>query len=386
MLGLANRIQPYAWGPVDGLGPHVGAPRTGEPQAELWIGAHPAAPSTSDGRRLDGLVEDQPEALLGPEVLARFGARLPFLLKVLAIGGPLSIQVHPDPDQAAAGFAREDDEGRPLDAPDRSYKDPYAKPELLVAVVPTWVLVGFRPGSDAAARLRALGPDTTALAAMVVDQTDARRALVHLLTAPDDERAVLAEAAARAGAGDDARSWARRLAAAYPGDPTALAPLLLDLRQLVPGEGVFLPAGVPHAYLEGAGVELMGASDNVIRGGLTPKHVDTGALVDLLAPPGATVVDLPGEGVGLGVRRYEPPVPEITLHRLEPGSRAMPAPAGPGPALAVATGGPALLSAGDQRVELAAGRAVLVRPDERETCRVRGPGVVWWATTGDLAL
>lgn len=384
MLGLANRIQPYAWGSVDGLAPLVGTPPTGHEEAELWVGAHPAAPSTTaDGPTLDEAVAADPEGLLGPDLVARFGPRLPFLLKVLAIGSPLSIQLHPDPDQAAAGFAAEEAAGRPADAPDRTYKDPHAKPEVLVALAPTWVLVGFRRGSDAAARLRSLGPETTPLADLVVDQPDARRALVHLLTAPAAERAALAHlAATRAGAGDDARSWVRRLAAAYPGDPTALAPLVLDLRQLAPGEGVFLPAGVPHAYLGGAGVELMGASDNVVRGGLTPKHVDTEALADLLAPAGVGVEPMPGDGVALGIRRYDPPVPEITLHRLEAGSRAMAAPPGTGPALAVATGGSAVLTTEHDRVELGEGRAVLVPPGERASCRVRGPGVVWWATTG----
>ncbi|HEU5152250.1 MAG TPA: mannose-6-phosphate isomerase, class I [Iamia sp.] len=388
MLGLANPIQSYAWGAVDGLAPLVGAPQTGERQAELWIGAHPAAPSTTpagDGARrtLADAVAADPTTLLGPDVVERYGARLPFLLKVLAIGGPLSIQLHPDPDQAAAGFAREEDAGIPIDAPERSFKDPFAKPEVLVALTPTWVLVGFRRGSDAAARLRSLGPEARPLADLVVDQPDARRALVHLLTADAAEREALAHlAATRAGAGDDARSWVRRLAAAYPGDATALAPLVLDLRQLHPGEGVFLPAGVPHAYLQGAGVELMAASDNVIRGGLTPKHVDTGTLVDLLAPPGVGVEPMPGDGVALGIRRYAPPVPDIALHRIEAGSRAMAVPTGSGPALAVATGGSAVLTTDDDRVELGEGRAVLVPPGERASCRVRGPGVVWWATTG----
>jgi mannose-6-phosphate isomerase len=386
VLGLANRIQPYAWGSIDGLTTLVGTSPTGKEEAELWVGAHPAAPSTvagdgpSDGTHLTDAIDEDPDALLGPAVVERFGARLPFLLKVLSIGAPLSIQLHPDPDQAAEGFAREEDEGRPIDAPERSFKDPYAKPEVLVALVPTWVLVGFRPGTDAAARLRALGSDATRALA---DLPDARRALVHLLTATGEDREALALAASRAGAGDDARSWVRRLAAGYPGDPMALAPLVLDLRQLSPGEGVFLPAGVPHAYLGGAGVELMGASDNVIRGGLTPKHVDTETLVDLLAPPGVSVEPMPGDAVALGVRRYDPPVPEITLHRLEAGSRAMAAPPGTGPALAVATGGSAVLTTDDDRVELGEGRAVLVPPAERASCRVRGPGVVWWATVGD---
>lgn len=389
VLGLANRIQPYAWGAVDGLVPLVGTPPTGGKEAELWVGTHPAAPSTTtDGTLLADTIAADPAGVLGADVVDRFGARLPFLMKVLAVEGPLSIQLHPDAEQAAAGFAREEAQGIPLDAPERTYRDPYAKPEVLVALAPTWVLVGFRTGQDAAARLRALGPTTADLAALVAGEPDARQALIHLLTAPAEEKATLAATAARVGAFAGARRWVRRLAAAYPGDPAALAPLILDLRMLHPGEGVFLPAGVPHMYLEGAGVELMGASDNVVRGGLTPKHVDTDALVELLAPPGVGTVPLAGDAIALGIRRYAPAgIPEIALHRLEPGSRAMAAPPGPGPAVAVATGGPlgtAVISTDTGRVELGEGRAVLVTPEERETCRVRGPGVVWWATVGDL--
>lgn len=389
MLGLANRIKLDPWGPVDGLVPLVGTPPTGEREAELWVGTHAAFPSaTTAGATLGAAIDADPTGLLGADVVERFGARLPFLLKVLAIDSPLSIQLHPDPEQAAAGFAREEAAGLAIDAPERTYRDPHAKPEVLVALTPTWVLVGFREGIDAAARLRAMGPETRDLADLVAKEPDARKALVHLLSAPDDERAVYAEAASRIGAFAGARSWVRRLAAAYPGDPTALAPLILDLRMLHPGEGVFLPAGVPHAYLHGAGVELMGASDNVIRGGLTPKHIDTAALVELLAAPGVGVTNLPGDATALGVRRYSPPdVAEIALHRIEAGSRSMQVPQGPGPAVAIATGGAvgtAVLITDDDRVELGAGKAVLVTPEERESCRVRGPGVVWWATVGDV--
>lgn len=391
MLALSNTVQPYAWGARDGMAGWVGTAASGGPEAELWVGAHPAAPSRlDDGRSLADAVASDPAGLLGDDVVERFGPRLPFLLKVLAIGDPLSIQLHPTAEQARDGFAREEAAGRPLDDPSRSYRDPHAKPEVLVALEPTWVLTGLRPGSEAASVLRALDhPATDDLALAVADDADARAALVRLLTAPADEREALVDAAASAptgggsvGAPSDPLGWIASLAAIHPGDPTALAPALLGLRRLAPGDGVFLPAGVPHAYLRGAGVELMGASDNVVRGGLTPKHVDPEQLVALLAPAGTDVVTLDGTEVAPGVRRYEPPAPEIALHRLSPAGGELSPPAGRGPALALAVGGTAEVRVEGEVVELSHGRAALVAPADRAACRVRGDGSVWWATTG----
>jgi mannose-6-phosphate isomerase len=391
VLALTNAVQPYAWGARDGLARWVGTAASGGPEAELWVGAHPAAPSRlDDGRSLADAVASDPDLLLGPEVVERFGARLPFLLKVLAIGEPLSIQLHPTAEQASEGFAREEASGRPVDDPTRSYRDPFAKPEVLVALEQTWVLTGLRPGVEAAAVLRSLGHAATdALAAQVEGEPDSRAALVHLLTASAADRAVLAEVARSLPAPEDPTApatdpagWIAVLASIHPDDPTALAPALLGLRRLEPGEGVFLPAGVPHAYLRGAGIELMGASDNVVRGGLTPKHVDPEQLVTLLAPAGTDVVTLGGREVAPGTRCYEPAAPEILLHRVTPEGGELAAPAGTGPALALAVGGSAEVRAGDGVVELSHGRAALVVPDERATCVVRGTGSVWWATTG----
>jgi len=387
VLVLDNPIQDYAWGATDGLSELVGTEPTGGPEAELWIGAHPSAPSTlADGRTLDLAVSDDPDALLGSEVTGRFGPRLPFLLKVLAIGAPLSLQLHPSTPQAEEGFAREEGEDVAIDDARRTYKDPFAKPELLVALAPTWVLVGLRSGSDAASALRRLGdPALEDLIDLVADGADARDGLVHLLDAEDPARAALTAAAARAdGGADPAAAWVRKLAAAHPDDPTALAPLLLDLVHLSPGDGIFLPAGVPHAYLEGAGVELMAASDNVVRGGLTAKHVDRRELVRLLAPPGTDALAMDGGPSDDEPHCYLPPVPDIALRRVEPRGDEVEAPVdGPGPALVLATGGSAAVSIDGQVVELGRGRAVLVPPAERSRCRLSGTGPIWWATVGE---
>lgn len=387
---LTNPVRDYAWGVVDGLAGLVGREPTGRREAELWIGAHPGGPSRlDDGTTLDRAIAAAPEAMLGDDVLARFGPRLPYLLKVLAIGRALSIQLHPDAEQAAAGFAREEAEGPALDAPDRTYRDPHPKPEMLVALRRTTILVGLRPGDEAAGLLRAVdGAAARDLADAVEGEPDARAALVGLVTADDATRGELAAAAAATdgdgdGAPDDLLRWVARLAADSPGDPTALSPLVLGLRTLDAGDSVFLDAGIPHAYLEGAGVELMGASDNVVRGGLTPKHVDAEALVTLLAPPGTTPTALAGVDVAPGVRRYDPPAPELALHRLEPAGGSMPVPSTPpGPAVLLATGSSATVTSEHVSFVLDGGNAALVGPEERDEVTVSGDGTIWVATPG----
>lgn len=388
VLALTNAVQAYAWGAVDGLARLVGTPATGGAEAELWVGAHPSAPSrTSAGRPLDQVIAEDPEGVLGREVTDRFGGRLPFLLKVLAIGAPLSIQLHPSPEQARDGYAREEAAGVARDDPRRSYRDPHAKPEVLVALEPTWVLAGFRTGAAAADALEVVAggaPAVADLQARVADAPDARAGLIHLLSAPDAERSALAAAATGADPADGpAAGWTAALAEAHPGDPSALSPLLLELRRLEPGQGIFLPAGVPHLYLHGAGVELMGASDNVVRGGLTAKHVDRDELVRLLAPPGVGPDLLPGVTTGDGATAYITGTPEIALHRMDlrpDGVAIAPEPAGP--ALVLAVHGTARLAADGAREDLGHGRAVLVPAGERADVRAEGSGTAWWATVG----
>ena len=166
MLLLSNRVRDYAWGPVDGFARLLGTTPTGGPEAELWVGSHPAAPSTVvagagslDGSTLDALIASDPVRWLGPELASKGYDALPFLLKVLAIGAPLSLQAHPSAEQAEAGYAREDLAGLALHDPRRTYRDRGAKPEALVALCETWALCGFRPADEAAALVDALGID-----------------------------------------------------------------------------------------------------------------------------------------------------------------------------------------------------------------------------------
>jgi len=295
LLPLKNCIQEYAWGSrtaLPGLLRQESPSPT--PQAELWMGAHPQAPSEV---RLEGawfslseLLEQCPLALLGREVLDRFGPHLPFLFKVLAADRPLSLQAHPTERQATNGFSREDAEGIPLESEFRNYKDKHHKPEVLCALTPFWALSGFRKPERVLERMRSLSvPGLDPLLAPFL-QTPGGQGLKSffssLMALSREEQHVLVLdviTALRKGRSDpETRRWVQRLNEEYPSDVGALGPLFLRLVRLSPGEAMFIPAGILHAYLEGMGVELMANSDNVLRGGCTSKHIDVQELLSIL--------------------------------------------------------------------------------------------------------
>jgi mannose-6-phosphate isomerase len=327
---LENPIRDYAWGSRTAIARLRGEPVPSPgPQAELWMGAHPAAPSylRVGGRRvsLAELVAGAPEAILGPRLVARFGPRLPFLAKLLAAAEPLSIQAHPDARQAREGFARENALGLPLDSEKRGYRDPHHKPELLCALDPFEALCGFRPPAEIG-RL-AEGLAASALRAFI-GAALARPAPLEELFAgllrlePARRHALVAEAAAAAaGADDPALRWIARLAALYPGDPGALAPLLLHHLRLAPGEAIFLRPGELHTYLGGFAVEVMASSDNVLRGGLTSKHVDVEELLHILRfePASAQVLRPERDRTGAAVYRTPAAEFELCVLRVAPG-------------------------------------------------------------------
>ena len=291
------------------------------------MGAHPRGPSALEGGdTLADLIARDPAAALGPDVAARFG-ELPFLFKVLAADRPLSLQAHPSEEQARAGFAAEEAAGIPRDAPNRSFRDDNHKPELIVALEPFEALCGFKPEAQAQDLLQRLG-----LADLAARQrSDGTRDLVqHLLRERDGDLAARAVERAGGFADEPACAWAVRLAAAYPGDPGVVVALLLNHVVLAPGEGLFLGAGNLHAYLRGVGLELMANSDNVLRGGLTPKHVDVDALLDVVDFRSRGVDPLRPAGDG-PERTYDTPAPEFRLSRID------------GPAMLTATGPEILL-------------------------------------------
>ncbi|MGD8293137.1 MAG: mannose-6-phosphate isomerase, class I [Desulfobacterales bacterium] len=292
---LKNTIQNYDWGSLTAIPDLLGKQNSSRtPMAELWMGAHPKAPSLvncqGQWQPLTKLIAEYPQDILGNTVASSFDNQLPYLFKVLAAAKPLSIQAHPSLDQAREGFAKEIAMGIAMDAPDRNYKDANHKPECICALSQFWALSGFRDIPDIIDLVGkscpvGLAPELAALN----NQPDAvglKRFFTDLMTMNfDRKRQVVAEAIRTADLLADqelAFSWVKRLSVVYSDDIGIFSPLLLNLVELNPGEALFLPAGELHAYLKGVGLELMANSDNVLRGGLTPKHVDVPELLNVL--------------------------------------------------------------------------------------------------------
>jgi mannose-6-phosphate isomerase len=392
---LENPVLNYAWGSRTAIADLLGRPAPSErPEAELWIGAHAKAPSrvvSPEGRgTLDRAIQEDPVGILGHEVCDRFGNELPFLLKVLAAAEPLSIQAHPSHEQARRGWARENAEGVPLDAPRRNYRDPNHKPELVSALSAFTALKGFRPLDEVARNLEPVARPEIApeLGRLARERTPlALRALfARLMTLdPEEQAPVLRRAtgeAARRRKTDPAWEWVARLMKHYPGDVSVLAPLYLNVVTLAPGEALFLPAGDLHAYLEGTAIEIMANSDNVLRGGLTPKHVDVPELLATLVFEGATPEVLKAVQSGPGERAYRTPAREFELGLLEvePGRPFTPSP-GRGVEILLGLTGEATVAGGETRAPLGSGASVLVPASldsyvlegEGRVCRARVP-------------
>ncbi|MFD9881373.1 mannose-6-phosphate isomerase, class I [Streptomyces alboflavus] len=377
---LTNTIRPYAWGSTTAIAELTGAEPTGEPQAEMWMGAHPGAPSRTERGPLNEVIDEDPARELGPRAVAKFGPRLPFLLKILAAGAPLSLQVHPNLEEAKEGYDDEERRGVPVDAPHRNYKDANHKPELICALTPFDGLCGFRAPAEAADLLAGLGVDSLKpyvdLLHAKPEEAALREVLTAVLTAdPDDMAQTVTEAAAAAERiGGDYAPYAA-VARHYPGDPGVIAAMLLNYVQLQPGEAMFLGAGVPHAYIQGLGVEIMANSDNVLRCGLTPKHVDVPELLRVVRFEASDPGVLRPEASADGEEVYETPIDEFRLSRfvLPAGGAAHDLTAGT-PQVLLCTAG--TVRAGD--LALTPGQSAFVPAGEK--VEVSGTGTVFRAT------
>lgn len=331
---LRNAVRPYAWGSRTTIpelqGRQVPSPH---PEAELWMGAHPGDPSRvidagGEERSLLDLIEADPEGQLGPDCARRWHNRLPFLLKILAVEEPLSMQVHPSAEQSAAGHAREEAAGIPRDAPNRNYPDPTAKPELVCALTEFHALAGFRnphrtvellravetPGLAKYTDLLAAQPDANGLRALFTTWITLPQATLDELL-PEVLDACVVHVKEHGEFDTECRTILE-LGEAHPRDAGVLAALLLNRLILGAGEAIYLPAGNLHLYLHGTAVEILANSDNILRCGLTQKHVDVPELLRVVDFTCSDMPVLPGEPSECGAV-YRTEAPEFELSRCE---------------------------------------------------------------------
>ena len=383
VFSLCCGVQRYAWGSPTLMARQFGWPVTGEPMAELWVGDHPSLPSSvhMDGHwlPLPEVIGSDPLGWLGEAVVADYGPRLPMLLKILGIGEPLSLQAHPSTAQAEAGFAREDALGIDRSAPHRSYRDDRAKPEMICALTAMEVLCGFRDLTESQELLRTVGGPLLSFAEQLRSSEDLPGVVGSLLSLDraGQYRVVAAITAARASLPWPVAAVFGQLADRYPDDAGVAVALMLNAISLEPGDALYLPAGNLHAYLSGLGVEVMASSDNVLRGGLSPKHVDVPELVKTLVPvtgpwPMTVATEDPAHP---GVEFFGSPSPEVGLARIAVTGPAVNVPFSAGPTLLLTTEGTIRVESADTELSLGAGQAAYGLP--WANVRVCGEGVVW---------
>ncbi|SDB80306.1 mannose-6-phosphate isomerase, type 1 [Raineyella antarctica] len=389
MKHLTGVVKDYAWGSPTAIPQILGTAANGSPQAEYWLGAHPLAPSRADGLALDALIADRPE-LLGAECRERFGGRLPFLMKILAAERQLSLQAHPSRAQAEAGFAEEDAAGIPRDHPMRTYRDNWPKPELLCALGPFEALYGFRAPGESFALFEQLDlVEVTTMVAPLHRPEDAAEAIrsvcVSFLHLPHGGLvdAVVAVAGTYVDAAGPLGLFARtavQLAEQCPGDPGILVALLMNRTTLQRFEALYVPAGLLHAYLHGTGIEVMATSDNVVRGGLTAKHVDVDALASVVDFRPHEPLLVRHEEVAPGLWHYDTPAPEFGVWRTDGLTGPVELPATGRARIVLAVEGSLRIDTDQGPVDLPQGGAILFAAHERAT--IDGTGTAFIAAPG----
>lgn len=325
MHRLAGRPQHYDWGSVTAIPDFLGEQQCERPVAELWFGAHPQAPSLADGDRLDEVIAKDPRRALGPSTCYAFGYQLPYLLKLIAPDAPLSLQLHPSRSQAQTGFLREETLGIPRNAPERTYRDPNHKPELLYALTHFRAFAGFSVRRKSRELLESLDAPLAQKInrRLLLSAGRGMRPVVTWLLDPDSGPTTaqvvrFGQACGerlRAGASPDPLldEMVSDLHQQFPGDPAVAVAFLMNPVHLSPGEALYLPAGTLHSYQSGFAVEVMASSDNVIRAGLTSKHIDRGQLLDLGEFDAHPAVRLAPERPSEGILRFNPPVEDFEL-------------------------------------------------------------------------
>jgi mannose-6-phosphate isomerase len=389
---LKNPLQEYAWGSRTFIPELLGRAAVQEkPLAEMWMGAHPKAPSSvfveDRWTSLLDLIRRNPEEILGQDFAERFSNTLPVLFKVIAADRPLSLQAHPSLSQAREGYLRENKKGVPPGDSHRNYIDLNHKPEIFTPLCPSWVLAGFRPVSEILELFHTV-PMTTLESELGTlrchpDQDGLRTFFHALMTLEEKKRIrVIAEVLHHTGTAlsdHPINRWLTELNREYPGDVGALSPLLLNLIELQPGQAVYTPPGELHAYLRGAGIELMANSDNVLRGGLTTKHMDVPELMSVLTFQGGQKEVIEPYPVTEAESVYPTPAAEFSLHVLRLRRGTMERCAIQGVEILLCTTGEVRLSSEKNRMILEKGDSVIV-PARVHGYTVEGSGTVYKAT------
>ena len=383
LVKLSNQALNYAWGSKTLIADYFGIEATGEPMAEIWFGTHDGSPTEVVGKNksLHQLLKDS-----GRE------SRLPFLLKILAAEAPLSIQAHPNPAQAAEGFSRENAQGIKLDDPSRNYKDDRAKPELIVALTDRFdALVGFSDSPLIQERFSELleVSSSSNLTSVIKDwitwltaDQGIERVFLHALTSSECDEDFIADLIDAAEQCPSLVDLVVHLAEHHGKDHGIATALLMNHIILGRGEGVFVPAGMPHAYLSGLGVEVMLASDNVLRGGLTPKHIDVDELIKVLVFESTDPELVRTQNLAVGLEKFDIPTPEFDFYRASVGSNNLLADLNlPGDAIVLCTeGSVAVSNSQEERAVINSGEAVFMAGDSR-SFSLAGAGTVFMAVS-----
>lgn len=385
MRRITGHVQHFVWGSRDAIPAILRREQDGRHWAEYWLGTHPGGHAQlDDGTALADLVQSDP-SIIGEATISAFGARLPYLLKILSAESPLSLQAHPSREQAEVGYARESLLGLEPSDPKRSYKDDWPKPEAIVALTPFQGLLGFRDPIETAGLFEGLGvaDELQSIIGPLRDRRDVlalQEVFLDVLSLEEERRHLVDIALAAAvnhleapGALGEFARTAVELDEHFPGDTGILAALLLNRISLEPGQAVALEAGVMHAYIRGTGVEIMANSDNVMRGGLTKKHIDVDGLLQVVDFEPMTPTILTAEG-GDGIYVYPTPFPEFELWLVSPVSDDelnLPRP-DCGRIALVTEGEFTLRGDGDEDLTLASGDAVFIPAGEQVVARGHG--------------